>query len=401
LAVKIIRQANKIALLGSPSSAAALRPGHERAPEALRAAGLADRLQSAGFEVADLGDTSQHVFQADDEHPRARNVPGVLKALRDLRPRVEVAVKSGALPLILCGDCVSVLATIAGVRRYYRNVRLIYMDRDADLNVPATTPSGCVDGMVISHVIGRGAPELIRFWGEPPLVREPDVALFGLERLDPGEEQYLTTSPLQRHTSLEISTIGAATAARAALERVHASNHEFVLHFDVDVIAGEQFRATNFPGEGGLSWNEVRDALRVFAAQPNLAAIEVAAYNPDLDPDGDDARRLVDLLVEVLAPRLKAEVVGTAGTETVPAPLGVEPATAAPEPAPPETQPEEAEPSAAASEPAPPEMQPEGAEPATAAPEPAPPESQPEGAEPDANPAEDSKDSSDSDPASS
>ena len=60
---------------------------------------------------------------------------------------------------------------------------LIYVDRDADLNAPATTPSGCVDGMVISQVIGRGAPELVRFWGEPPLVREPDVALFGFERL--------------------------------------------------------------------------------------------------------------------------------------------------------------------------------------------------------------------------
>ena len=168
MAVKITHQPNKIALLGSASSAAALKAGHERAPAALRAAGLADRLKAAGFEVADQGDTALHVFQPDDDHPRARNVPAVLKALNDLRPRVEAAVKTGALPLILCGDCVAVLATVAGVRRYYRNVGLIYMDRDADLNVPATTPSGCVDGMVISQVIGRGAPELTRFWGEPP-----------------------------------------------------------------------------------------------------------------------------------------------------------------------------------------------------------------------------------------
>ena len=82
------------------------------------------------------------------------------------------------------------------------------MDRDADLNVPATTPSGCIDGMVISQVIGRGAPELVRFWGEPPLVREPDVALFGFERLDLPEEQFLATSPLRRHPALEVSTVG-------------------------------------------------------------------------------------------------------------------------------------------------------------------------------------------------
>jgi arginase len=172
---------------------------------------------------------------------------------------------------------------------------------------------------VISHVIGRGAPELVRFWGEPPLVREPDIALFGFERLDPSEEQYLVSSPLRRHSALEVSTVGAAAAARIALERVHAAKHEFVLHFDVDTISSQEFRATNSPGEGGLSLNEVRDALRVFAAQPNLAAIEVAGYNPEIDPDGEAARRLVDLLVEVLAVRLEtgpgeaaAEIASTA-----------------------------------------------------------------------------------------
>jgi arginase len=335
LAVKITRQTKNIVLLGSATSAAALRAGHERAPAALRAAGIADRLKAAGFQVADHGDTATYVSQPDDEHPRARNVSAILNSLNDLRPRVEVAVKSGALPLILTGDCVSALAVIAGTRRYYRNVSLIYVDRDADLNVPATTPSGCVDGMVISQVIGRGAPELVRFWGEPPLVREPDVALFGFERLDAPEEQYLVASPLRRHSSLEVSTVGAAAAARLALERVHALNHEFILHFDVDVINGDEFPWTNFPGAGGLSLNEVRDALRVFVSQPNLAAFEVAGYNPDLDADGQGARKLIDLLADVLSPRLEtsatadAGAAGPASPPSVPGPSSSETAPAA------------------------------------------------------------------------
>jgi arginase len=138
LAVKITRQTKNIVLLGSATSAAALRPGHERAPAALRAAGITDRLKAAGFHVTDLGDTATYVSQPDDEHPRARNVSAILKSLNDLRPRVEVAVKSGALPVILTGDCISVLAAIAGTRRYYRNVSLIYMDRDADLRDAST-----------------------------------------------------------------------------------------------------------------------------------------------------------------------------------------------------------------------------------------------------------------------
>ena len=329
MAVKITRQTKNIALLGAATSAAALRAGLERAPAALRAAGIADRLKGAGFHVTDQGDTATYTFQPDEEHPRARNVSAVLKMLNDLRPRVEVGVKSGALPVILSGDCISVLAVIAGTRRYYRNVSLIYVDRDADLNAPATTPSGCVDGMVISQVIGRGAPELVRFWGEPPLVREPDVALFGFERLDAPEEQYLVASPLRRHPSLEVSTVGAAAAARLALERVHAARHEFVLHFDVDVINSEEFPWTNFPGAGGLSLNETRDALRVFASQPNLAALVVAGYNPDLDADGQGARKLIDLLADVLSTRLEESPAaggGDVGTESAPS-VPVEPSS--------------------------------------------------------------------------
>ena len=48
LAVKIVRQPKNIVLLGAPTSAAALRAGHERAPAALRAAGLVARLEAAG-----------------------------------------------------------------------------------------------------------------------------------------------------------------------------------------------------------------------------------------------------------------------------------------------------------------------------------------------------------------
>jgi arginase len=332
LAVKIARQPKNIALLGSPTSAAALRAGHERTPAALRAAGIADRLKAAGFSVTDHGNSATYVFQGDDEHPRARNVSAVLKSLNDLRPRVEVAVKSGALPVVLSGDCISVMAVIAGTRRYYRNVSLIYMDRDADLNSPATTSSGCVDGMVISLIIGRGAPELVRFWGEPPLIREPDVALFGFERLDPPEEKYLVASPLRRHPSLEVASLGAAVAAGLALERVHASNHEFILHFDVDVIHSEEFPWTDFPGAGGLRLNEVRDALRVFVRQPNLAGLVVAGYNPELDSEAAGARCLVDLLTEVLAGRLEEQPVPGAA-EPPPAPAVPEPVSTAEGPA--------------------------------------------------------------------
>lgn len=320
MAVKITRHPEKIVLLGVPTSAAAMEKGHERAPAALRSAGIVQRLKSAGYEVSDHGDDPTHLSQPDPDSPRARNLKAIVKSLETLRPRVEAAVKTGALPIVLTGDCTSALATVAGVRRYFHNVSMIWVDRDADLNVPATTPSGCVDGMAVAHLTGRGAAELVRFWGEPPLVRDPDLALFGTVRFDPPEEQLLQKYPIRSFPAADVKKKGAAAAAKLALERIHASRNDFILHFDVDVMA--DFAATDYPGQGGLTRDEVREALEVFVKDKHLAAIDVAAFNPEKDADGEAAKMLVELIGDLLGLRLEAlrsadapAEVGAAGTD--------------------------------------------------------------------------------------
>src|SRR5271156_4917508 len=206
--------------------------GHEGAPTALRAAGLVDRLKTIGYAVADLGDDPVQLYKPDEESPRARNLTRVLASLESLKPRVEQAVKSAALPVILAGDCSVALATVAGARRYFRKVSMIYMDRDADLNTPATTAAGGGDGMVVPPLAGRGAAEMVRFWGEPPLVRDPDLALFGVARLEPAEEIALQRAPLRSYPASTVQRKGAAATAEEAVERIHGNTREFILHFD-------------------------------------------------------------------------------------------------------------------------------------------------------------------------
>jgi len=306
LAVKIVRQPKKIALIGAPSSAAAFSLGSEKAPAALRAAGLVEKLQAAGYEITDHGDCAPRLFADDEEHRRARNLTEIVAGLNDLKLRVELAVKSGALVLVLGGDCAQVIGLLTGARRYYKHVNLLWFDRDADLNTPASTPSGRIDGMVVAHIIGKGAPELVRFWGEAPLVREPDVTLFGLERLDPPEQEFLSRSPMRHNYAADIQFKGGAKAAQEALAQVHADAHDFVLHLDTDVIAQEDFPAVNVPGSDGLRFEDVRSALTEFVKHKNLLGLDVAQYNPDKDPDGSGANKLVELLVEVLTARLQA-----------------------------------------------------------------------------------------------
>lgn len=304
MAVKIVRQPKKIALIGAPSSAAGFGPGTEKATAALRAAGIVEKLQSIGYEVTDFGDCAPRHFADDDEHKRARNVPEIVAGLNDLKPRAELAIKSGGLLLVLGGDCTQAVAILTGARRYYKQFSLLWFDRDADLNSPASTPSGRLDGMALAGVIGKGSPELVRFWGEPPLVREPDTLVYGLVRVDPPERDFLARSPMRHVYAADIQLKGAAAAAQAALSQLHADAREFMLHLDLDVIAQEDFAAVTLPDSGGLTFDDVRASLMEFVKHKNLLGLDIAQYNPDKDPDGAGARKIVDLLVEVLSARL-------------------------------------------------------------------------------------------------
>src|SRR6266566_1534638 len=143
-----------------------------------------------------------------------------------------------------------------------------------------TMPSMRPEGMVVAHILGKGAPELVRFWGEQPLVREPDVTLFGLERLDPLEQEYLAKSPMRHSYAGDIQFQGGTRAAQEALAHMHAEAHDFVLHVDVDVIAQEDFPPVNVPGRGGLRFEEVQLALLEFTKHKNLVGLDIAQYNP-------------------------------------------------------------------------------------------------------------------------
>src|SRR5258708_7441566 len=90
--------------------------------------------------------------------------------------------------VVLGGDCTIVAGTVAGARRYLgQAVGLVFLDADADLNTPDTTPSGFLNGMALAHALGQGVTELAAAGGPPPAVAPEHVSLVGFRALDPGE----------------------------------------------------------------------------------------------------------------------------------------------------------------------------------------------------------------------
>jgi arginase len=58
-------------------------------------------------------------------------------------------------------------------------------------------------------------------------------------------------------------------------------------------------------GDGGLSVAEVSDLVTALVASPRVVGLHVAEFQPERDPDGTHAGKVVDLLARAVARRAK------------------------------------------------------------------------------------------------
>jgi len=289
-----------LGLIGVPSSAGAHGTGQEKAPAALRKAGLLGALREAGLTVEDLGDLPVTRFKPDPANRKRQSLPLVIKVAREVADRVAAAVEQDLVPLVLGGDCTITLGVVAGLLRRQPDLGLIYFDGDADLTTPDTTHSGIFDSMGVSHLIGQGDPELARIGPRFPLLTPDRIALFGFQpyEVEPRELLLLEESEIPQYpvTSLDDRPVEFAMEARGRLESAEA----IAVHFDVDAMDSAEIPLANWPHYGALSFGDAMRCLRVFVETPKLAALVVTEINPDHDPDGLLVRQFVDAFADAL-----------------------------------------------------------------------------------------------------
>ena len=290
------------AMIGVPSSAGAHHAGQERAPDALRAAGLAGRLAAAGESVQDLGNLPEAPFAVDHRHPGARNLDAVARVAREVADAVADVAGTGRLPLVVGGDCTITLGVIAGFRRGHPDVGLVYVDGDADVGLPDSGGSGIFDSMGVSHLLGRGAPELTGLGGALPLLEGARLAIVGADprETDDAGRAYLAGAgvSLQEAPAFVADPEGAAARAMAAA----TAGGPVVVHFDVDVIDSGDLPLGNFPHYGsGVLLEHVIACLRVLRHHRSFAGLILTEVNPTHDADGSQLSRYVDGLARALA----------------------------------------------------------------------------------------------------
>ena len=294
-----------LGVIGVPSSAGAYAPGQEKAPQALRDAGLLTALAAAGIGVSDHGDAEVWRWRPDRERPDAQNLAAVVECASATAERVGVALDAGELVLVLGGDCTVGLGTIAGHLPGGGRLGVVYLDLHGDLNTPSDVPDGALDWMGVAHMLGEedATPELRGFGPYEPLLGDDQIVFLAHDRaqstaaeLEVLESRGLTTVPVAAVAADPAAAAGEALAALASCERL-------AVHFDVDCIDFTDAPLSENTGRNiGLAQDAAFAALSAVLLDSRVTALTIAELNPDHgSDDGSTLTAFVDRLAAALA----------------------------------------------------------------------------------------------------
>jgi arginase len=296
-----------IHLLGVPSNAGAHWPGQEKAPAAIRHAGLVEILQAAGCEIVDHGDLPERRWQiaresVGDHH--VNNLDATIAVAEQVASQVRDALEAGGFPVAIGGDCTITVGAFAGALHAHSDLALVYVDGGWDLSTPAIYPKGILDSMGAAHLLGLDGTTRLRDIGpRVPMLTKDKYVQFGYAPEDPPGLEWEVVEALSLNGVSANAVRGRAVeSARETLASYIDGDQPYWLHFDVDVIDFFDVPVADVPIYGdALPFEDAISAVSVFACDPRCIGMTVTEFNPDHGhPDGREATLLAISLGELL-----------------------------------------------------------------------------------------------------
>jgi arginase len=290
-----------VELVEAPSGLGLVAAGVERAPAALRDAGLGRRLGARRVHRV----PSPQAIAERDLDTGMLNPDGLALLATRLADAVGEVLDGDAFPLVLGGDCSILLGPMLALRRRGR-YGLLHLDGHADFWHPSQEPRGEAASLDLALVTGRGPALVADLEGLSPLVRDENVVQLGYRSTENDHfgDLHVRQTPIAVRDLGDVRRDGIAECCRAALETVARPGLDgFWLHVDVDVLDDELMPAVDYRTPGGLTWQEVQHVISSSVASGRLVGMQVTIYNPTLDEPGAP---LAERIVETLAAGLGA-----------------------------------------------------------------------------------------------
>jgi arginase len=284
-------------MIGVPFHSGGRRGGVAGGVASLRRAGLLEALRQAGHAVDDHEDVA--LPDPDPRRDRSTRVVaplGLSAMVRTVAERVRAAVVGGNFPLVIGGDCPILLGALLGTGAE----GLVHVDGHEDAYRPVESPTGDGADSEIAFALG-----LAGFSWDPgladaqPLVTAERLAIVGARDL-PDLERNGVASLRGRCLVLDDREVHAdpVWASRLATDRL--GDGGFWLHLDWDVLSNDEMGSVIFPLAGGLTWDDLATVIEATLAHPGCRGWSVSTYDPDLDPDGADAARIVAFVTRAM-----------------------------------------------------------------------------------------------------
>ena len=286
-------------LIGAPTDVGAGSRGASMGPEALRVAGIQERLEGRGLQVADRGNLSGPPNPWLPPVNGYRHLAEVTAWNQAVHEAMLASLSAGHLPILLGGDHCLGIGSISAVARHCRQagkkLRVLWLDAHTDFNTNALTPTGNVHGMPVAVLCGHGPAELTGLGGMTPAIEAAVIRQIGIRSVDEGERRFVRQTGLEVFDMRYIDEMGMKRTMEAALAGIDDTTHLHV-SFDVDFLD-----ATIAPGvatavKGGPTYREAQLCMEMIADTGLLASLDVIELNPALDVRNGTAELAVELI---------------------------------------------------------------------------------------------------------
>jgi len=260
--------------------------GHGQGPGSLMGSGLARLLSESGHTV-----DSKTIICADAEQLTDTQLSFKLNAL--LSKAIFEITQSGALPIVLAGNCVTSAGTLSGLHE--DDISMLWLDAHADFNTPETTQSGYLDGMALSIACGRCWKSLSATDSRYLAIQEDHVTLVGTRDLDPEEAKVLAKSRIRVAATEQLKKNSFQIPTDAA-----PPSGDLYVHLDADVLDAGVGHANRFASPGGLQKAEIKSLLSWAVSSYNVVALAITAFSPGHDMDGTIRDALKDIVLSTV-----------------------------------------------------------------------------------------------------